>query len=56
MTNPEHKFPTMARAMVEAALDAGVPCAYDLGDAVYGADSSLRRMLETREQPYVLAV
>ncbi|WP_292506794.1 transposase [Mesorhizobium sp.] len=34
--------PKMARAMVEAALDAGVPCAYVLGDAVYGADSSLR--------------
>ncbi|WP_245455129.1 MULTISPECIES: hypothetical protein [unclassified Mesorhizobium] len=42
--------------MVEAALDAGVPCAYVLGYAVYGADSSLRRMLEAREQPYVLAV
>jgi SRSO17 transposase len=48
--------PKMARAMVEAALDAGVPCAYVLGDTVYGADSSLRRMLEAREQPYVLAV
>nr|WP_081731370.1 transposase [Mesorhizobium sp. L2C054A000] len=48
--------PKMARAMVEAALDAGVPCAYVQGDAVYGADSSLRRMLEAREQPYVLAV
>ncbi|MER8824518.1 transposase [Mesorhizobium sp. M0991] len=48
--------PKMARAMVEAALDTGVPCAYVLGDAVYGADSSLRRMLEAREQPYVLAV
>lgn len=48
--------PKMARAMVEAALDAGVPCAYVLGDAVYGADSSFRRMLEAREQPYVLAV
>ncbi|WP_245261468.1 transposase [Mesorhizobium sp. L103C131B0] len=46
----------MACAMVEAALDAGVPCAYVLGDAVYGADSSLRRMLEARQQPYVLAV
>ena len=52
--------PKMARAMLGAALDAGVPvrppCAYVLGDAVYGADSSLRRMLEAREQPYVLAV
>ena len=48
--------PKMARAMIERALDAGVPCAYVLGDAVYGADSSLRRMLEARHQPYVLAV
>ena len=48
--------PKMARAMIEAALDAGVPCAYVLGDAVYGADSSLRRMLADRHQPYVLAV
>jgi SRSO17 transposase len=48
--------PKMARAMIEAALDAGVPCAYVLGDAVYGADSSLGWMLEARHQPYVLAV
>ena len=48
--------PKMALAMVEEALEAGVPCAYVLGDAVYGADSSLRRMLERRLQPYVLAV
>ena len=46
----------MARAMIKAALNAGAPCAYVLGDAVYGADSSLRRMLEGRHQPYVLAV
>jgi SRSO17 transposase len=48
--------PKMARAMIEQALNAGVPCAYVLGDAVYGADSSLRRMMEERDQPYVLAV
>jgi SRSO17 transposase len=48
--------PKMARAMIASALDAGVPCAYVLGDSVYGADSSLRRMLEARHQPYVLAV
>jgi SRSO17 transposase len=48
--------PTMAREMIAANLDAGVRCAYVLGDAVYGADSGLRRMLEGREQPYVLAV
>jgi SRSO17 transposase len=48
--------PKMAPAMIEAALDAGVPCSYVLGDAVYGADSGLRRMLEVRRQSYVLAV
>lgn len=48
--------PRMAREMIQSALDAGLPCAYVLGDAVYGADSSLRRMLEARAQPYVLAV
>ena len=48
--------PKMAKAMIEEALDAAMPCAYVLGDAVYGADSGLRRMLQNRHQPYVLAV
>ncbi len=48
--------PEMAREMIAANLDAGVMCAYVLGDAVYGSDSGLRHMLEKREQPYVLAV
>jgi DDE superfamily endonuclease len=39
-----------------AALDAQVPCAFVLADAVYGSDSRLRRMLEDRHQAYVLAV
>jgi SRSO17 transposase len=34
--------PKMAREMIAATLDAGVPCAYVLGEAVYGADSSRR--------------
>lgn len=38
--------PELAREMIAAALDAGAPCAFVLGDAVYGADSRLRRMLE----------
>src|SRR3954452_75738 len=46
----------MACALMSAALDAGAPCAWVLADALYGSDSRLRRMLETREQPYVLAV
>lgn len=48
--------PAMARAMLGKALDAGIPCAWVLADAVYGSDYRLRRMREEREQPYVLAV
>jgi SRSO17 transposase len=47
--------PAMARAMIAAALDAGVRSAWVLADAVYG-DYRTRRMLEDRSQPYVLAV
>jgi len=42
--------------MIARALDAGLACAWVLADALYGADSRLRRMLEDRGQPYVLAV
>ena len=48
--------PKIGIAMVEATLDAGVPCAWVLGDSVYGSDKSLRVMLESREKPYVLSV
>ena len=48
--------PKIGIMMVEAALDAGVPCSWVLGDSVYGSDKSLRVMLEGREKPYVLAV
>src|SRR3954468_5549879 len=48
--------PQMACELIAHALDAGAPCAWVLADALYGADSRLRRMLEKREQPYVLAV
>ena len=37
-------------------LDAGVRCSWVLADAAYGCDHSLRRKLEERGQPYVLAV
>ena len=40
--------PQMACALIAAALDAGAPCAWVLADALYGSDSRLRRMLETR--------
>src|SRR4051812_36739032 len=42
--------------MIARALDAGVPCAWVLGDEVYGADRRLRAMLEERGRPYVLAI
>ena len=48
--------PAMAREMIAAALDTGLPCAWVLADSLYGSDYALRRMLEVRGQPYVLAV
>jgi SRSO17 transposase len=48
--------PQIACDLIATALDAGVPCAWVLADALYGSDSRLRRMLEARGQPYVLAV
>lgn len=56
---PEITFatkPVMASEMIAAALDRGISCAWVLADAVYGSDYKLRRMLEDRGQPYVLAV
>jgi SRSO17 transposase len=57
---PEHVAfrtkPEIAREMLARALDAGVPCGWVLGDAVYGADRRLRVMLEGRGQPYLLGV
>src|SRR6195952_4253234 len=47
--------PAIAAEMIAAALDTGAPCAFVLADALYGADSRIRRMLEARQQPYVLA-
>lgn len=47
--------PAMAREMIARTLDAGLPCAWVLADALYGADSKIRRMLENRRQAYVLA-
>jgi SRSO17 transposase len=42
--------PEIARDLIIAALDAGVPCAFVLGDALYGSDRKLRRMLQARQQ------
>lgn len=36
--------PAMAREMIARTLDAGLPCAWVLADALYGADSALRRV------------
>lgn len=46
----------IAREMIARALDVGAPCAWVLADALHGSDSALRRMLEARSQPHVLAV
>jgi SRSO17 transposase len=48
--------PRVARAMLERALDAGVPAAWVTGDEGYGGDRRLRLWLEERDVPHVLAV
>jgi SRSO17 transposase len=48
--------PKLGAAMLERALDAGVPCSWVTGDSVYGADRGLRRRIEARRRGYVLAV
>src|SRR5215204_836254 len=48
--------PQLARAMLERALDAGVPAAWVTGDEIYGGDRRLRLWLEERDVPHVLAV
>lgn len=48
--------PELAIAMIGRALEAGVPAGWVTGDEVYGQHSGLRRSLEERGMPYVLAV
>src|ERR1700738_708046 len=48
--------PKIGITMVAAALDAGVPCAWVLGDAVYGSDKTLPVMLESHDKPYVVSI
>src|SRR5215218_3811741 len=50
-----HTKPQLARMMLERALDAGVPCGWVTADEVYGGDGRLRRWLEDRDLPHVLA-
>lgn len=48
--------PQLAHAMLERALEAGVPAAWVTADEVYGGDRSLRLWLEAQQQSFVLAV
>jgi SRSO17 transposase len=53
---PFQTKPQLALALVERALDAGVPAAWVVADEVYGGDRKFRGPLEARGQAYVLAV
>ena len=48
--------PQLATAMLERALDAGVPAGWVTADEIYGGDRRLRLWLEERKQPFVLAI
>ncbi len=48
--------PQLARAMLERALDAGVPVGWVTADEAYGQDKRLRVWLEARRVPHVLAI
>jgi SRSO17 transposase len=48
--------PKLGRAMLERAFAAGVPCAWVVGDSVYGADYALRCCIEQHGRGYVMTV
>ncbi len=48
--------PMLGKQMLERAFQAGMPCGWVAGDEGYGRDRKLRRWLEERQQPFVLAV
>jgi SRSO17 transposase len=48
--------PKLGRAMLARAFAAAVPCAWVVGDSVYGADHRLRRAIERHGRGYVLTV
>jgi SRSO17 transposase len=47
---------TLARQMIERALEEGVPARWVTADSVYGSDSHFRRFLQGRGISYVLGV
>jgi SRSO17 transposase len=46
----------LAKKMLIRAFEGGIRPRWVLGDEIYGSDSKFRRFLESRYQPYVLAV
>jgi SRSO17 transposase len=48
--------PQLAQAMLERAVEAGVPARWVTADEVYGGDARLRAFLEQQDLAYVLAV
>jgi len=46
----------LAMKMLDRAFESGIAPRWVLGDALYGSDSKFRRFLESKSQPYVLAV
>ena len=51
-----HTKPELGRIMLERAFAAGVPCAWVVGDSVYGSDHRLRRSIVHHGRGYVLEV
>jgi SRSO17 transposase len=48
--------PKLAMTMISRALDSGLRPRFVLADEVYGSESKFRRFLESRGQPFVVAV
>jgi SRSO17 transposase len=48
--------PALALQMLRRTFEAGLKLAWVTGDSIYGDDRALRQWLESRPQPYVLAV
>jgi SRSO17 transposase len=51
-----HTKPQLAQAMLERAVEVGMPAGWVTADEVYGGDARLRAFLEQRDLAYVLAV